>query len=87
MITMCCVCGKVRNEVRGEVHGEESWSMPGSPILADEMLSHGYCPPCASAFLQDVDRDYGKLNGTVTLAGAWNSYRRDLVNGDDASSS
>ncbi len=37
MITICCVCGKVKHP-----HG---WEEATSPVT-DEIPSHGYCPDC-----------------------------------------
>jgi len=67
MTVKCCMCGNIRRE--------GSWSAPDGASAADEMVSHGYCPPCASEFMREIDRDGSDLHNAVTLYSAWNIER------------
>jgi len=39
MIVQCCICKQVRKG--------KQWVQPDPVALADEHISHGYCPACA----------------------------------------
>ena len=52
MITMCCVCGKVKNPETNVYETAAKSTMNGFP---NYMISHGYCPKCMKEALAEVD--------------------------------
>lgn len=63
MIVKCCKCGSVKSG--------ESWSAAASLGPSEEMVSHGYCPPCASQAMHEFEGEAEELNHTGTLRSAW----------------
>ena len=46
MITQCCQCQRIRED--------DCWVVPKESSPADELVSHGYCPYCASLFKLEI---------------------------------
>lgn len=66
MISMCSVCGKVRNSketwIRVEAYFKRNWDLD---------FSHGYCPDCLKKEMDRLERFVNPLQGTSEeLAGA-----------------
>jgi hypothetical protein len=45
MITICCVCNKIKHQ--------EQWAA-GQVVAEQEQLSRGYCPSCYAELLIDI---------------------------------
>ncbi|HET6674953.1 MAG TPA: hypothetical protein VFG71_06425 [Nitrospiraceae bacterium] len=60
LVVICSVCWRARYEDAGTEHHRDRWQELDALITEEHLngddyaLSHGYCPTCVEAFLQEL---------------------------------